>query len=61
MLSENLSYIIVGLIFSRLYYHTVTVQPIRPCEIDIDSEAENDPIWLRQKTVNVRSIVIDRD
>ena len=38
---------------SRLYYHTVTSQPIRPCEIDIDSEDENDPEWLRQKTINV--------
>ncbi|CAI9716567.1 Hypothetical predicted protein [Octopus vulgaris] len=38
---------------NRLYYHTVTCQPIRPQEIDIDSEDENDPEWLRQKTINM--------
>ena len=38
----------------RLYYHTGTAQPIRPEEIDIDSENENDPEWLRQKTIQVR-------
>ncbi|XP_037287255.2 polycomb protein Su(z)12 isoform X1 [Rhipicephalus microplus] len=35
---------------NRLYYHTETCLPIRPEEIDEDSEAENDPEWLRTKT-----------
>ncbi|XP_077980305.1 polycomb protein suz12-like [Glandiceps talaboti] len=35
---------------NRLYYHTHTCIPIRPQEIDIDSEEENDPDWLRMKT-----------
>jgi len=38
---------------SRLYFHTVTCQPMRPQEIDLDSEAENSPPWLYQKTVVV--------
>lgn len=38
----------------RLYYHTLTSEVIRPQEIDVDSEEETDPLWLRQKTVNVR-------
>ncbi|KAK7506587.1 hypothetical protein BaRGS_00002062 [Batillaria attramentaria] len=36
---------------NRLYFHTVTCQPMRPQEIDIDSEDENNPPWLYQKTV----------
>ncbi|XP_070579549.1 polycomb protein suz12-A-like isoform X2 [Ptychodera flava] len=35
---------------NRLYYHTHTCLPIRPEEIDVDSEEENDPEWLRMKT-----------
>ena len=27
--------------------------PIRPQEIDLDSEGDNDPEWLKQKTMNV--------
>jgi hypothetical protein len=42
----------------RLYFHSTTCQPIHPCEIDTDSEDENDPEWLRQKTQNVRSSII---
>ncbi|KAG8231690.1 hypothetical protein J437_LFUL007465, partial [Ladona fulva] len=34
-----------------LYHHTVTCLPIYPKELDIDSEGENDPKWLRTKTV----------
>ncbi|RWS10099.1 Polycomb protein suz12-B-like protein [Dinothrombium tinctorium] len=34
----------------RLYYHTATCMPISPQEIDEDSEAENDPEWMRIKT-----------
>lgn len=42
----------------RLYFHTKTQVPIRPQEIDQDSEAETDPQWLREKTQNVRIIFI---
>lgn len=34
----------------RLYYHTKTCLPIRPQEMDYDSESENDPLWMRTKT-----------
>ncbi|CAH8542982.1 unnamed protein product [Heterobilharzia americana] len=33
---------------NRVYYHTSTTQPIRACEFDTDSEAEDAPVWLRQ-------------
>jgi len=36
-----------------LYFHSLTCQAVRPCEIDVDSEDENDPEWLRQKTQQV--------
>ena len=39
--------------FVSLYFHSLTCQPVRPCEIDVDSEDENDPEWLRQKTQRV--------
>ena len=35
---------------NRLYYHTNSCLPIRPQEMDFDSEAENDPEWLKEKT-----------
>lgn len=34
----------------RLYYHTSTCLPIKPNEGDIDSEADMDPEWLRERT-----------
>lgn len=34
----------------RLYHHTSTCLPIYPREMDVDSEDESDPIWLRKKT-----------
>lgn len=34
----------------RLYYHTTTCLPVKPNEIDIDSEADMDPEWLRERT-----------
>ena len=37
----------------RLYYHPVTCQPVRPCEIEFASVDKNDPEWLRQKTIHV--------
>ncbi|KAI4471537.1 polycomb group protein [Holotrichia oblita] len=36
---------------NRLYHHTTTCLPIYPKEMDIDSEGENDPEWLRTKTM----------
>lgn len=36
---------------NRLYHHTTTCLPIYPKEMDIDSEGENDPEWLRNKTM----------
>lgn len=38
------------LFFFRLYHHTSTCLPIYPREMDVDSEDESDPIWLRKKT-----------
>lgn len=34
----------------RLYYHTSTCLPIKPNEVDVDSEADIDPEWLRERT-----------
>lgn len=34
----------------RLYYHTTTCLPIKPSELDLDSEADMDPAWLRERT-----------
>lgn len=36
---------------NRLYHHTITCLPVYPNELDIDSENETDPLWLRQKTM----------
>ncbi|XP_037042961.1 polycomb protein Su(z)12-like [Bradysia coprophila] len=35
---------------SRLYHHRMTCLPVHPKELDIESEDENDPVWLQQKT-----------
>lgn len=40
-----------NLIIVRLYHHTTTCLPIYPKEMDVDSEGENDPEWLRNKTM----------
>ena len=34
----------------RLYHHTSTCLPIQAKELDVDSEGETDPEWLRIKT-----------
>lgn len=34
----------------RLYYHTSTCLPVKPNEVDVDSEADIDPEWLRERT-----------
>uniref|UniRef100_A0A0A9Z6A9 Polycomb protein Suz12 n=1 Tax=Lygus hesperus TaxID=30085 RepID=A0A0A9Z6A9_LYGHE len=36
---------------NRLYHHATTCLPINPKEMDIDSEDEMDPRWLKQKTM----------
>ncbi|XP_060067488.1 polycomb protein SUZ12-like [Ylistrum balloti] len=38
---------------NRLYYQTGTRLPITPQEINVESEEESDPLWLRQKTVQM--------
>jgi len=38
---------------NRLYHHTSTCLPIYPREMDVDSEDESDPIWLRKKTATM--------
>ena len=37
----------------RLYYHTNTCTPIRAQDMNVDSEDENDPQWMRLKTQQV--------
>lgn len=34
----------------RLYYHTSSCLPVKPNEVDIDSEADMDPDWLQERT-----------
>ncbi|KAE8577484.1 hypothetical protein XENTR_v10004585 [Xenopus tropicalis] len=36
---------------NRLYFHSDTCLPLRPQEMDVDSEDEKDPEWLREKTI----------
>lgn len=36
---------------NRTYHHIMTLGPIMPKEFDSDSEDENDPVWLRNKTM----------
>ncbi|XP_055693341.1 polycomb protein Su(z)12 [Lutzomyia longipalpis] len=38
---------------NRLYHHTMTCLPVHPNELDIDSEEECDPPWLRKKTMQM--------
>lgn len=35
---------------NRLYFHSDSCMPLRPQEMDVDSEDERDPDWLREKT-----------
>ncbi|KAG9343884.1 hypothetical protein JZ751_013271 [Albula glossodonta] len=39
---------------NRLYFHSDSCMPLRPQEMEIDSEDERDPEWLREKTITVR-------
>ncbi|XP_056143702.1 polycomb protein suz12-A [Lampris incognitus] len=36
---------------NRLYFHSDSCVPLRPQEMDVDSEDERDPDWLKEKTV----------
>lgn len=38
---------------NRLYHHTMTCLPVLPKELDIDSEGETDPNWLKYKTMQM--------
>uniref|UniRef100_A0A8C8LX41 Polycomb protein VEFS-Box domain-containing protein n=1 Tax=Oncorhynchus tshawytscha TaxID=74940 RepID=A0A8C8LX41_ONCTS len=38
---------------NRLYFHSDSCMPLRPQEMDVDSEDERDPEWLREKTATV--------
>lgn len=38
---------------NRLYHHTITCLPVLPKELDIDSEGESDPNWLKIKTTQM--------
>ncbi|XP_055372011.1 polycomb protein Su(z)12, partial [Condylostylus longicornis] len=38
---------------NRLYHHAETCLPIQPQELEYDSEGESDPLWLRQKTMQM--------
>lgn len=40
----------IDVCLGRLYYHTSTCLPVKPNEVDIDSEADMDPDWLRERT-----------
>lgn len=40
---------------NRLYFHSDSCVPLRPQEMDVDSEDERDPDWLKEKTSKVRS------
>ncbi|XP_062853425.1 polycomb protein suz12-B [Trichomycterus rosablanca] len=35
---------------NRLYFHSDSCMPLRPQEMDLDSEDERDPEWLKEKT-----------
>ncbi|KAK6479645.1 polycomb protein suz12-B isoform X1 [Huso huso] len=36
---------------NRLYFHSDACLPLRPQEMEVDSEDEKDPEWLREKTI----------
>uniref|UniRef100_A0A669BGN0 SUZ12 polycomb repressive complex 2 subunit a n=1 Tax=Oreochromis niloticus TaxID=8128 RepID=A0A669BGN0_ORENI len=36
---------------NRLYFHSDSCLPLRPQEMEVDSEDERDPDWLKEKTV----------
>lgn len=38
---------------NRLYFHSDSCVPLRPQEMEVDSEDERDPDWLKEKTAMV--------
>lgn len=42
---------------NRLYFHSDTCLPLRPQEMEVDSEDEKDPEWLREKTITVTTCI----
>lgn len=42
---------------NRLYFHSDSCMPLRPQEMEVDSEDEKDPEWLREKTTTVSQLV----
>lgn len=38
---------------NRLYFHSDSCVPLRPQEMEVDSEDERDPDWLKEKTIKV--------
>ncbi|XP_051562945.1 polycomb protein suz12-B isoform X1 [Myxocyprinus asiaticus] len=36
---------------NRLYFHSDSCMPLRPQEMEVDSEDERDPEWLKEKTI----------
>lgn len=45
---------------NRLYFHSDSCVPLRPQEMEVDSEDERDPDWLKEKTAKVGSPAVGR-
>ena len=43
---------------NRLYFHSDSCMPLRPQEMEEDSEDERDPEWLREKTATVSACFV---
>lgn len=43
----------------RSFYHSMSGLPVKPCDIDVNSEDENDPNWLRTNTVKMINEFVD--
>lgn len=43
----------------RIFHHSFSGLPVKPTEIDVNSEDEFDPIWLRQNTVRMIDEFVD--
>lgn len=44
---------------NRLYFHSDSCVPLRPQEMEVDSEDERDPDWLKEKTAKVGSLAVE--
>ena len=44
---------------NRLYFHSDSCMPLRPQEMEEDSEDERDPEWLREKTAMVSTCFVN--